>query len=164
MLYEKRSDSRPVVMFASAEVEVGHPFAEVQAILEGGSAWLPGLIEEAGRDTFQLLDTVTRAGSAPRFPVRQEVRIHPPVHWDGLVLPTDWTSTAPEALFRAGELDLEALPLEQPDRTQIRVDVRFRVAADGAGERSEGVMETAQAYTRRLAELIAAHLHHQVAA
>lgn len=52
MLYQQRSGSRPAVMSACADVEVGHSFADVQAILEGASVWLPGLIEEAGRDTL----------------------------------------------------------------------------------------------------------------
>ena len=158
---------RRVVMFASADIEVAQPFGEVAVVLEESPAsWLAALIEEAGRDSSELLDTVGPEGSAYRFPILEEVTVHPALHMDGgLVVPIAWGSAAPEALFRVGEADLFVVPLEEPARTRIELSARVSAATDtpGGGPNLE-LLEATQAYMRRLAELIGAHLLHHVAA
>ena len=156
-----------LVTFASADIEVARPFGELEAVLrESPPTWLAALIEEAGKDSSELLDTVGPVGSGYRFPILEEVKVHPALQVDGgLVVPLEWGSAAPDAIFRVGEADLLVIPAEEPTRAQIDLRVRVSAATDGPGIGPDlVVLEATQAYTRRVAELIVAHLLDRVAA
>jgi hypothetical protein len=148
-------------MFARADIEVAHPFADVRAALErASSGWLAGLVEEAGRDGSQL-DTIGPEGSTHQLPIRMEVQVHPAVHLGGGVwLALEWASDAPDAIFPSGAIDLEATPLvDEPDRTGLVLHASLSAAADGPWARPEqALLEVAQVYIERLAEQVSARL------
>ena len=146
------------MLFASSQLDVARSPRQVEAALrEQPAGWLTVLFEEAGQADWELLQQLAPESSPRRFPRREEVKVRPAVQINSaLLLPLDWRSSSPDAIFPAAELDLEAAPLEGAIGT--RIELRARLTAPGGREPDPALLEGAQQYVRELTARICAHL------
>jgi hypothetical protein len=155
-----------MVVFASAKLDVARSPSRIEAVLAARpTGWLPASIELAWQDDIARLREVAppHPDRRWRFPLREEVEVHAATQLGlGLLVPLDWHSRSPDAIFPAAEVDLEMTSLEGASGT--RIEVRARILAPAAHDRQSAHREGAERFARRLMARIGARLVGTVAA
>lgn len=154
------------VLFATAKLDVARSPSQVEAVLAARLAgWLPASVELAWQDDIARLREVAPPPGDRRwrFPLREEVEVHAAT-WLGheLLVPLDWLSGSPDAVFPAAEVDLEVTPLDGASGT--RIELRARITALAARESRPAQRAAAQRFARRLMARLGIRLVGTVAA
>lgn len=148
-------------MFARYYVELARSYESVEAtLLDGPSAWIPGLLQAAEARGHRLLAEVGLGSEGRRIDKKVEIEVGAPRGTGSVMaLPITWRATGAQWLFPRLDGDIELAALGSA-RTQLSISARYQPPLGVVGRVLDRALlhRVAEATLKDFLEGVAEHL------